>query len=39
LHLRPDGGLEEHELDDRLVLEDNGRLTYPVLPGQTSLEV
>jgi uncharacterized protein (DUF488 family) len=39
LHLRPDGGLEEHELDDRLVLEDDGRLTYPVLPGQTSLEV
>jgi uncharacterized protein (DUF488 family) len=39
LHLRPDGSLEEHELDDRLVLEGDGRMTYPVLPGQTSLEV
>jgi uncharacterized protein (DUF488 family) len=38
LHLRPDGSLEDHELDANLVL-DEGRLTYPVLPGQTSLEV
>jgi uncharacterized protein (DUF488 family) len=39
LHLRPDGTIEEHELDDRLVLEEDGQMTYPVLPGQTSLEV
>ncbi len=39
LHLRPDGTVSEHELDDRLVVEENGRMTYPVLPGQTSLEV
>jgi uncharacterized protein (DUF488 family) len=38
LHLRGDGSLEEHELNPRLVVEADGRLTYPV-PGQTSLEV
>ena len=38
-HLRPDGTIEDHELDDRLVLEEDGQMTYPVLPGQTSLEV